>query len=106
MKQWHLGTVLFLKVFDQLCRDPEVNCFDFGFGDAEYKRRFGTKHWDEATLYLFAPRAYPVLVNTIRTAVSGVSEGMRLLARKTGIEEKIKRKWRNVLQEGQHLNSM
>ncbi|MHC4986978.1 MAG: GNAT family N-acetyltransferase [Planctomycetota bacterium] len=99
LKQWHAGTVLFLKVLERLCEDPEVNCFDFGFGDAEYKKRFGTNYWEESTLYLYAPRVYPVFVNMLHATVSGLSEGMRFLAQKTGIEGKIKRKWRNLLQK-------
>ena len=105
MKQWQPGTGLFLKVLERLCDDPAVNCFDFGFGDAEYKRRFGTRSWNEASLYIFAPRVYPVWVNTIHTAVCGLSKEMRFLARKTGLEEKIKRKWRNRLQNRYHLHS-
>jgi hypothetical protein len=97
-KQRNLGTALFLKVLDQLCQDPAVKYLDFGFGDAEYKRRFGTEYWDEAAVYLFAPKAYPMLINVIHTTVSDVSEGLRVLARKSGFEGKIKRKWRTLLQ--------
>ena len=97
MKQRHLGTALFLKILDQLCKDPGVDFLDFGFGDAEYKRRFGTEFWDEAAVYLFAPRLYPALINFIYVAVSDISEGLRALVSKGGLEKKIKRKWRNLL---------
>ena len=105
MKKWHPGTALFLKVLDRLCSDPDVHDFDFGFGDAEYKKRFATQHWDETSLYVFAPRVYPVLVNMTHTMICGFSESVRRLIRKTGIEEYIKRKWRNRLQEKRHSHS-
>lgn len=105
MKQWHLGTVLFLQILEQLCMNPEVDCFDFGFGDAEYKRRFGSEYWDESTVYLFAPRLYPVLINVLYMVVSDASEAMRLLAKKSGIDGKIKRKWRTLLPEKRQPNS-
>lgn len=97
MKQRNLGTALFLKILDQLCQNPEIKYLDFGFGDAEYKRRFGTEYWDESAVYLFAPRVYPMLINVIHTVVSDVSEGLRVLAKKSGFEAKIKRKWRGFL---------
>ncbi|MHC5086401.1 MAG: hypothetical protein ACYSN9_01140, partial [Planctomycetota bacterium] len=100
-----LGTALFLKILEQLCRDSSVDCIDFGYGDAAYKRRFGTKYWYESTVYMFAPRVRPVLVNSIQTAVRGFSIGMRWTARKVGIEGMIKQKWRRLLQKSQKSDS-
>lgn len=100
LRKWHIGTVLFLKIIEKLCEDPNVECFDFGYGDAEYKRRFGTKHWDEATMYVFAPRFYPVLVNSFHAVVGGLSAGMRCAVQKSGLENKIKQYWRRILQKG------
>jgi CelD/BcsL family acetyltransferase involved in cellulose biosynthesis len=96
-KQRNQGTVLFLKIMEQLCQDSAIQWLDFGFGDAEYKKRFGTESWDETAVYLFARRMYPLLINAIHSKVSDLSEAMRMLAEKTGIEGKIKRKWRNLL---------
>lgn len=98
LKKLHIGTVLFLHVVERLCHDSSVNHFDFGFGDAEYKRRFATEHWNEATLYMFAPRVYPILVNSIHAAVGGLSTGMRWAFQKAGVEGKIKQLWRRRLQ--------
>jgi hypothetical protein len=106
LKQWHLGTVLFLKILEQLCQDPRIDCLDFGFGDAEYKRRFGSEYWDESTVYVFARRVYPLLINLIYTAVSDTSEAMRFLAKKFGLEGKIKQTWRHLLPRKRQLNPM
>jgi CelD/BcsL family acetyltransferase involved in cellulose biosynthesis len=99
MSRWRFVTHLFLKVLEELCIDPSVNNFDFGFGDAEYKRRYGDENWAEATVYMFAPRAYPVAVNTLHSLVGGISKGMLLLAKRAGLESGLKRKWRNMLQK-------
>lgn len=99
MRKWHLGTGLFLRVLEQLCEDPSVERFDFGFGDAEYKRRFASKQWDEATIYMFAPRTYPILVSSVHNAVSGISRGVQRIVQQAGIESKIKQKWRRFLQK-------
>ena len=104
-KKGCVGTVLFLKITDQLCKDPNVDCLDFGFGDADYKRRFGTKHWNESMVYMFAPRVYPVLVNLIYTIVNGLSIGMRWVVHKAGVEGKIKQKWRRLLQKSRNSDS-
>lgn len=101
MRKWHLGTGLFLRVLERLCEDPSVDRFDFGFGDAEYKRRFASKQWEEATVYMFAPRPYPILVSSIHNTVSGISRGVRRVVQQAGIESKIKQKWRRFLQKSQ-----
>ena len=105
LRKSHTGTVLFLKIINHLCEDPAVDCFDFGYGDAVYKRRFAREHWDEATLYMFAPRVYPVFINSIRTVVTGLSLGMRWAVQKIGVEGKIKQKWRRLLQKSQKSDS-
>lgn len=99
LRNLHAGTVLFLKIIEQLCNDPEVDLLDFGYGDAEYKRRFGTTQWDEATLYMFAPRIYPVLVNSVHTVFKGLSCLMQWSVQKAGVEGAIKQQWRRLLQK-------
>lgn len=97
-KQWRIGTTLFLKVLEDLCSDPVVDSLDFGFGDAEHKRSYGNEHWLEATVYIFAPRFYPMLVNSLYSSMTGLSLGISSLARKIGFERWAKRRWRNLLQ--------
>ena len=51
-----IGTTLFMKVFEELCADPEVDLIDFNPGDADYKLLFADdQQCPEATVYLFAP---------------------------------------------------
>jgi CelD/BcsL family acetyltransferase involved in cellulose biosynthesis len=91
------GLILYLKVLECLCDDSSVDTLDFYFGDAEYKQRYGTEHWQEASLYLFAPRACPMLFNALQITTTGVNAGLKYVVHKMGIVNRIKRKWRNLL---------
>jgi hypothetical protein len=94
-----LGTVLFLKVLEQICADPDIEFVDFGFGDAHYKRRYGDKQWQEASVYIFAPRPYPIFINMLLTLTSGLNIGLEYILKKMGLIGWIKRRWRNLLQK-------
>lgn len=92
------GTVLFIKVIEDLIENSNIRVFDYGFGAAAYKERFGTKSWPEASVYIFAPRFYPVVINVLRSSVKSVNTSLRYVMRKLGSFSWIKRRWRNFLQ--------
>lgn len=94
---WNVGTVLFNKVLEDLCRDSSVERFNFGFGDAQYKRSYGSECWPEASVYIFAPGAYPLLVNALASSTAGLSLGIRYVLDRTSLTGWIKRKWRGLL---------
>jgi len=95
--QHNVGTVLFLKVLEELCAAQQVQTLDFGFGDAEYKRSYCDKCWTEASAYIFAPRLYPILVNMAQSSMMGLSLGLEYVLNKTDLSGRIKRSWRNLL---------
>lgn len=92
------GTVLFIKVVEDLIENSNVRVFDYGFGAAGYKERFGTKSWPEASVYIFAPRLYPVIVNILQSVVGGVDAILHYIAQKLGSVSWLKRRWRDSLQ--------
>ncbi len=94
---YKVGTNLFLKTLESLCEDPSIDTFDFYFGDAEYKKRYGTAHWSEATIYIFAPRIYPASINVLRCAVAGANATLAYVVNKAGSAGWMKRKWRDLL---------
>lgn len=94
---WNVGTVLFNKILEDLCRDPSVERLNFGFGDAQYKKIYGSECWSEASVYIFAPRAYPLLVNALKSSTAGLSLGIQYVLDRTGLTGWIKRRWRNLL---------
>lgn len=96
--QYNVGTVLFLKVLEKLCRDGAIDYYDFGFGDADYKRSYGDKQWPEASVHIFAPRPYPIFINMVRTFTIGLNRSLEYILNRTGSVGWVKRQWRNLLQ--------
>lgn len=94
-----LGLFLLTKVFDALCLDLNVDAVDFGFGDAQYKQSFCDLSWTEASVYIFAPRLYPVLINILQSSMMGLSLVLECALNKIGLRGWVKRRWRNLLQK-------
>jgi CelD/BcsL family acetyltransferase involved in cellulose biosynthesis len=70
---WNVGSILFLKIVEQICGDPVVDSLDFGFGDSQHKQVGDSRQWAEASVFIFAPRSFPVFVNLIRTLTLAMS---------------------------------
>jgi CelD/BcsL family acetyltransferase involved in cellulose biosynthesis len=81
-------------MLEDLCDDPSVDVLDFGFGDADYKRKLGTREWEDTSVLVYGrtPRALRAAAG--RTAVLGAD---RLARRAAGADRiaKIKRRWRD-----------
>ena len=97
--KYNVGTVLFLRVLETLCSDPNIDYMDFYFGDATYKKHYGDEFWHEASLSMFAPRFYPVFANLIQSASRGLSLALSVIAEKTSTLRRTKRIWRNRAQQ-------
>ncbi len=96
----NVGTVLFLHVLEELCHpDSGARVMDFGSGDAEYKSSYGDKEWEEASVFMFAPRFFPTMVNLLRTGITGLNVGLQRIVSKAGVTNWLKRRWRNRLQK-------
>jgi len=96
--KYNVGSVLFLNVLHELCEEGAIETIDFGFGDADYKCSYGDKDWPEASVYIFAPRLYPLFINILQTSMVGISLGLESILSRTGLISPIKRRWRNLLQ--------
>lgn len=81
-------------MIEDLCEDGSITVLDLGFGDAEYKRRFGDRSWQEADVHLFAPRARPISINVLRTAILKTNDAMARAAGSLGIVGRVKQRWR------------
>jgi len=99
-RDFNVGRILFVNVLEHICADPGIQYIDFGFGDADYKRSYSDKQWPEASVYIFAPRVYPIAVNMLQSAVTGLSLGLNRLSDKAGFTRWLKRHWRDRLQTG------
>ena len=101
--QWSqqgIGNILFINNLEQLCSDCARKYIDFGFGDAHYKRSYANESWLEAkATYLFAPRLYPLFINSLISLNGAFTIGMTWVVRKLGIYAWIKRIWRKKLKK-------
>ena len=93
------GTHLLMWSIDNLCRDPEVEILDLGVGDAEFKRRFCNRGWDEASVIVYAPRVRPVAINLTRSALLTVIGQGKRLAKRRGAYTSLKRRSRDRLRK-------
>ena len=92
-----VGTYLQLRMFADLCADPAVSVVDFGWGDADYKKRFGTESWLERDIVLFAPSPRAVRIAVTRNALRAVDRVARSALTRLGVVQRLKQLWRRRL---------
>ena len=91
------GTILFMKMMEDLCDNTDVNEVDLGFGDYPYKERFGDEGESTVTLLLFAPTLFGISVNMVRTLFWWVERSASFILEHIGLRSRIKRVWRDRL---------
>ena len=94
---YSIGTYLLMRVIEDLIADGAIRRLDYGLGEAEYKRRFGSDSWEEEDVLIFAPSFRGVRVNATRTAIEGTVALGRGVAARTGLAARLKRRWRRRL---------
>jgi CelD/BcsL family acetyltransferase involved in cellulose biosynthesis len=98
MAEYRIGNYLLGRMIDDFCADPSLEAVDFGFGDAEYKRRFGSESFEESTVLIFAPTARALAVNAARSAVAASARGATAGLERVGGLDRVKRRWRRHLE--------
>jgi CelD/BcsL family acetyltransferase involved in cellulose biosynthesis len=96
--RYRIGMYLLGRMIDEFCGDPDVQAVDFGFGDAEYKRRFGSESWEECNVRLFAPTPRALALNAARTAIGASAAAATALLTRFGWLDQVKRRGRRQLQ--------
>ena len=92
-----VGNYVLFRLIEDLCADDAVDTLDFGWGDAEYKRRLATRSRLEQDVHLFAPTAKGCLTNLGRSSLLTTVTGVRNLLARTEMIDPIKRRWRDRL---------
>lgn len=99
------GTVLLIKVLEQLCLETDINRMDYGFGHAVYKAKFGTNHWLEGTICIYAPRLRPILVNMAMSANLACGILLSRVTKWFNLDSWIKRNWRRMVSKNVNESS-
>jgi hypothetical protein len=92
--RYGVGTFLQMRMLADMCADANVRVVDFGWGDADYKSRFGNESWLEQDVTVLAPSFRGLRVNAIRTLLVGADRTARSVLARTGLRGRVKRLWR------------
>ncbi len=92
------GTYLLLKITEKLIEE-KINYINYGFGDADYKKMFGTNSHAEATFRIYGFGGKALLAQLLDTLSVAFSESLKKLLEKVGLFNKIKKLWRSTLSE-------
>jgi len=87
------GQMLLIRVIEDLCA-VGVRCIDWGFGDAEYKRIYGTECWVEQSVRLYGRTARATVAWLLDVAVTQAASGLKSVAERLGTLRRIKNAWR------------
>jgi len=96
-----LGSILLIHILEQLSKDQSIEYFDFGFGDADYKKGFSTTHWIERTRIRCARRISPTISLQCLKMVMIMDSTTRKFLEETGLKTRVRRmlrgfdRWRN-----------
>jgi hypothetical protein len=74
------GAILLARVLEELANDPDVDGFDYGYGDAQYKQSLSDACDEVLDVVTFAARPRPLLLNSLDSGMAyAVSTAKRLL---------------------------
>lgn len=93
------GTILITRIFRDLC-EHGVEAVDWSFGDAQYKRVFGTDSREERTIHLYSRGIRAGCAFGIDAAATWSKRALERLDRSGSFAERIKRHWRRRLERG------
>jgi len=87
-----VGAYLLMKAIEDLS-SAGMSVFDFGFGDADYKRRLGHRSIEEADAIIYSRRLRPIWVNLARNVVLQTSSVTKAGLRRAALLDSSKRWW-------------
>lgn len=95
-KRYSPGEFLRLEVFKDL-ENQEIYYVDYGYGDAAYKKMFGTDSLEEATFKLYGFSLKAKFSGLLDKLTTSLTENVLSILEKAGIVDKIKKLWRRKL---------
>lgn len=99
------GIVMMCKVQEDLAKEGIV-MFDFGWGDAEYKRVLSSEKQDEADIRIYAHRLKPTLAYWMDRSLSNLQRQLKAMLQSTGLFHRAREYWRAWLQGNQQKTAV
>ena len=93
-KQLSPGQVLLVRVIQDLC-EANIDSIDYGFGDAPYKRMYGSSNSEESTVYLYAKTPKALVSRSIYKGITKISNLESYISNSVGLKKLIKKNWRS-----------
>jgi len=94
------GTVAMRRAMSSLA-DEGVARIDFGWGDAEYKRRFGDQRVDEIDLALYPRRVLPTVAFAVAWAVRMAGAAVETACTRLGVRDRVRTLRRSLRRHGE-----
>jgi len=86
------GTVLNFLAIKMLFEHSKPDCLDFGFGENDYKRKFGNHETTAATANLLVPASKAGLILGLSSILNTIYRALSALARRLQLEKRL-RNW-------------
>ncbi len=99
------GNVLSHRIAEELCACG-CDCIDYGFGDAEYKRVYGTDKWEETSLQLHGHSARARAARFLIASSRRVAGALATVSKSLGVEARLKKGWRSRLRKPSSPNKI
>jgi CelD/BcsL family acetyltransferase involved in cellulose biosynthesis len=99
LRRFSPGIVLHMRVLRLLC-ESGIDSVDYGYGDAEYKRTYGSDCTEHFTLHLYGAGLKSCLARGIDASSDRASRFARRVTGVLGMTDALKKKWRARLQRG------
>jgi hypothetical protein len=95
-RDYEVGTILLMKVFQEHC-GTDVKMVDFGPGDADYKRRFGSSYFVESSVYVFSSSVRGFCLHALHSTTTFVNKLGKSLLDRLKITQRVKTFWKRRL---------
>ncbi|MDJ0733833.1 MAG: GNAT family N-acetyltransferase [Nostocaceae cyanobacterium] len=90
------GTFMMRKIMDMLFAEG-IHTIHFGYGDADYKRRFGTDCFEGASLHFYTKTPKAILLQLVEMASIKTTNFAKNTLKSLGILAPLKKLWRDRL---------
>jgi hypothetical protein len=96
-RKFGLGIYLIAYVMSEIAKDPSIDSWDFGKGEAIYKHKFSTTTWVETEMRIWSVKPRLIAVKFQREVVGFAASALKKVLARWDLEHRVKRIWRDQL---------